>query len=157
MARSTFQTAVSGFFIPADAANVAGGIKIERLDKKLPWVKSMEDHTGVVILHPLSQQKPALVTYTPKWLFNKGDILRIVCRGSDTQPGVRVVVKFQEKTIADEVVNSKWRELAIPFSTYGGQRTQVTIEVWPIGWANEYLYLDSVEIQKSAVPVAVRP
>lgn len=135
------------YFKQSDAAIVAGGISISYY-KGLPWTDLMDTHEGVLIVHPLSADSPAIIAYQPSKSFDKGSKVHLVVRGHDSEPCVRIKIKTNGKYILDEQVGSKWQDLTAPLNVPSGMKTTVFVEIWPVGWSNEYCYIDLLEIIK---------
>jgi hypothetical protein len=142
--QSTVRTSVE-HFREADAANSAGGIGVNYY-KGLPWAQLMETHEGVLIVHPISSEAPAVVEYQPIQAIDTGSKIHVVLRGHDNSPGLRIKIKVDGKYVLDERVGAKWQDLSAPIPVTISEKTPVIVEVWPIDWRNEYGYIDEIRV-----------
>ena len=127
------------------AADVAGGIVVDPV-KKYGWARKMGDATGVLVVHPISKKKPAVIKFTPDFPARPSQKVKIVIRASDRKLGVSLRVIGNKKIVQERTVNDKWLTIEIPFDTMPPFTRQMIFEISAIGWMYEYTYIDLIEI-----------
>ena len=110
------------------------------------WIDRHEDHEGVLLLHPLGDKKPAVITYQVEGPIIENSRIRIVSRSSNIHPGVIMKVYQKRKEIASQAVDADWISVQGTLQEGGSKKTEITIEVWAHQWNNELCYIDSIEI-----------
>jgi hypothetical protein len=110
------------------------------------WIDKDRDHEGVLLLHPLEEKKPAVITYQVEGPIIENSRVRIVSRSTNIHPGVIMKVFHKRKEIASQAVDADWIPVHGTLQEGGSKKTEITIEVWAHQWNNELCYIDSIEI-----------
>ncbi len=131
------------YFIEADARALAGGIKLLRI-KKLPWSPLVDGAPGVLVLHPVSPEKPARITYRFSALEARGKGFFFKARGSNIEPGVSVKFYQNNKLLAEERFDRKWETFRIPATDLALGSQEIEMEIHPVEWNGEYVYIDDM-------------
>ena len=135
-----------------EAADVAGGIKVQKLGNggHGAWAPEMGPAKGVLVIHPMASDKPAEIEFNLKGALDPSKLLRIVARGADASkgPGVKLAIVAKRKPIKEVTLGEQWTTIEIPLSDLPGGTQSVTLRVVSIGWFFEYCYIDSIEVSK---------
>jgi hypothetical protein len=112
------------------------------LVKGLNWMPSLNERSGVLVIHPFTPKRPAVIEY-PVTAVDVGKSFKIVVRGSDNEPGGKLILFADDKVLAEKSVNSEWVEVSgqIPAGC-----SKVTVAWLAVGWFFEMLWIDSIEV-----------
>ena len=102
----------------------------------------------ILVLHPVSKDKPAVIAADLK-VPDKGDPKLLINVTSDKK-GDFVLKVFVKDTLAKEMVidgHGKWTEVDIDMKLYKGETVPVRIENHANGWEFEAAYLGVVEVK----------
>ena len=108
----------------------------------LNWMPALNGRSGILVVHPYTPKRPAMIEY-PVAAADAGKHIKIVARGSDNEPGGKLILFADDKVLAEKSVNSEWVEV-------GGQIpagcSKVTVAWLAVGWFFEMLWIDSIEV-----------
>lgn len=147
---------VSAWSISSSANAFSDGDAV-RIDAKHPylvyhdkwrWAPNMDGQHGVLVIHPLGPLEPARLVLRDPGRLIVSNMLRLRLRGSLVVPGVELVVKESGQERCRHLINNAWEDVVVPLSGVKGSAGAVVIEVWPVGWDNEYCYIDMIELLK---------
>jgi hypothetical protein len=142
---ATQSVIVSRDILDQDARAVAGGISLKK-HKKWGWSPKVESAEGVLIVHPVSEERPAVIKYKISPLQDKSKKLVISARGSDVEPGVILKIAAKDKILKEVVLGRKWQVIDIPLSEVPFNTNEVSIEIFAILYYFEYCYIDYIKI-----------
>jgi len=104
--------------------------------------------TGILYLHPKSQQEPARITRRVT-MTGPAPILTMGVSGNRDVDGDWVlVVKVDGKSLGEKKVIAGaqgWQDLEFDLSPFSGQTVTIEIEAWANDWHYEYAFFDYVE------------
>ena len=129
----------------ANASAICGGHKVS-YRKNYFWASQVDDKMGVAILHPLSADQPASLTYTPNTPLKIGDEVKITMRGSAVKPGGVLKAYVNEKLLQEESFDSEWITVEVPIDADTGGAKSIRFEFWPVAWSFEFSYIDAIEV-----------
>jgi serine/threonine protein kinase len=110
------------------------------------WVDGFEGRRGVLAVHPLEPERPAVITFRPGVEVPEGSKLHISGRGSFEEPGVKVVVRQSGRELGTFYMSRPWQNhvVAVPSST--SSQAQYSIEIAADGWNMEDAYFDEIAL-----------
>lgn len=135
-----------------------------RIDDKHPylvshdkwrWAPIMDGKNGVLVIHPLGPSEPARLVLRESGKLIGHNTLHLRLRGSFVVPGVELVVKESGQERCRRRINNSWEDVAVSLSGGKGSSGALIIEVWPVGWDNEYCYIDMIELLKDGERTAM--
>lgn len=110
------------------------------------WIRTIEGHNGVVLLHPFELEKPASIAYLILNPVAKDSRMTLVIKGPDVAPGVKIKIRHKNKVLATEILDGSWRNLQVLLPHIGGGKDEIVIEIWADQWNRELCYIDEVRI-----------
>jgi|GEM_PF-6111653 len=108
----------------------------------LNWMPGLNGLLGVLVIHPFSPKRPALIEY-PVTPADTGKFIKIVARGSDNEPGGKLVFSSADKILGETDINSEWIETGVQIPA---GCTKLTLAWHAKDWYNEMLWIDTVEV-----------
>ena len=111
----------------------------------LHWMPKLQGFNGILVIHPFSPKRPALVEY-PISAGEVGKYIKIIARGSDHEPGGKLILRADEKILGEFDINSEWEEVVVQIPK---NISKISISWNAKGWFNEMLWIDSVEVVSS--------
>lgn len=109
-----------------------------------------EDALGrknVLVLHPVSQDQPAVIGARPMVPAGKPQL--VVDVASDPGGDFLLKITVNRKDVIEKVIDTKgkWETVTLDLSPYAGRQARIQIQNCANGWSNEAAYLAKVEIR----------
>lgn len=110
------------------------------------WVDAFEGRRGVLAVHPLEHERPAVITFRPGVEVPEGSQLHISGRGSFEEPGVKVVVRQSGRELGTFYMSRPWQNHVVGAPSSTSSQAQYSIEVAADGWNHEDAYFDEIAL-----------
>lgn len=127
-----------------NCTHIERGTKVN-LVNDLHWMPKLSGYPGILVIHPFSPKRPALIEMTIT-AADAGKYLKIAARGSDHEPGGKLHFQSNGKDLGVVEINSEWVETGVRIPA---GITMMTLAWHPVSWYNEMLWVDSVEVVNS--------
>lgn len=111
------------------------------------WLSDYQGQRGVLAVHPLQRDKPAVITFRPGMDVPEGAKLKISGRGSFEEPGVRVVVRWQGKELKTFALDNAWKEELVELPSALNAEAGYDVEVHANGWNSEFAFFNDIALR----------
>jgi hypothetical protein len=128
-----------------NCTHIERGAIVNLVNDKLAWMPKLNGYRGILVIHPFSPKRPALIEF-PVTPADAGKFIKVAARGSDHEPGGTLRFLDGETPLGELDIDSEWVESGVKIPP--GAKV-ITLAWYPKQWFNEQLWVDSVSVVAS--------